>query len=140
MQIRKIKIASLLSENNYELQVLAGYMKKLDGSFIDSLKGKIVNINPSLLPKYGGKGIYVSKVCKGVLKNREYLPGVNVHLVNSEYDKEEILSQPTIPISGNETPAYLAAKAHRLEHHLLIRTIKKIIEKNRSTRNEKKTK
>ena len=61
-------------------------------------------------------------------------------LVNSEYDKEEILSQPTIPISTNETPAYLAAKAHRVDHQLIIRTIKKIIKKNRSTRYEKKTK
>ena len=63
-----------------------------------------------------------------------------MHLVNSEYDKEEILSQPTIPIIANETPTYLAEKAHRVEHHLIIRTIKKIIEKNRSTRYEKKTK
>ena len=74
MQIRKIKIAPLLSKNNYELQVLAGYMKKLDGSIIDSLKGKIVNINPYLLPKYGGKGICVSKVCKGVLKKQGISP------------------------------------------------------------------
>ena len=63
-----------------------------------------------------------------------------MHLVNSENDKEEILSQPTIPISANETPAYLAAKAHRVGHHLVIRTIKEIIEKNRSTRYEKQTK
>ena len=63
-----------------------------------------------------------------------------MHLVNSEYDKEEILSQPTIPIIANETPTYLAEKAHGVEHHLIIRTIKKIIEKNRSTRYEKKTK
>ena len=60
--------------------------------------------------------------------------------MNSEYDMEEILSQPTIPISASETPAYLAAKAHRVEHHHVIRTIKEIIEKNRSTRYEKKTK
>ena len=63
-----------------------------------------------------------------------------MHLVNSEYDKEEILSQPTIPIIVNETPTYLAAKADWVEHQLIIRTIKKIIEKNRSTRYEKKTK
>ena len=63
-----------------------------------------------------------------------------MHLVNSEYDKEEILSQPTIPISANETAAYLAAKVHRVEHHLVIRTVNEIIEKNRSTRYEKKTK
>ena len=115
-------------------------MKKLDGSIIDPFKGKIVNIHQSLLPKYSCKGIYESQVCKGVLKKREYPPGVNVHLVNSEYDEEEILSQPTIPIGANKTTAYLAAKAHRLEHHLVIRTIKEIIEKNRSTRYEKKTK
>ena len=74
VQIRTTKIASLLSENNYELRVLAGYMKKLDGSFIDSFKGKIVNIHPSLLPKYGGKGIYGSKVCRGVLKKQGISP------------------------------------------------------------------
>ena len=79
-------------------------MKKLDGSIIDSFKGKIVNIQPSLLPKYGGKGMYGSKVYKGVLKSQGISPRFYVHLVNSEYDKEEILSQPTIPIIANETP------------------------------------
>ena len=74
MQIRNIKIASSLSENNYELQVLAGYMKKLDGSIIDSFKGKIVNIHHSSLSKYSGKGIYESQVCKGVLKKQGISP------------------------------------------------------------------
>ena len=60
MQIRNTKISSLLSENNYELRVLAAYMKKLSGSIIDSFEGKIVNIHPSLLPKYDGKGMYGS--------------------------------------------------------------------------------
>ena len=140
-QLRDTKISSLLSGNNCELVVLAGYMKKLSSAVIDSFSGMIINIHPSLLPKYGGKGMYGSKVHKEVLKNKEYLSGVTVHLVNSEYDKGEILSQQTIPISENETPESLAEKAHRVEHHLIIKTIKEIIEKkSRLARYEKKTK
>jgi len=128
-QIRDTKISSLLSENNCELVVLAGYMKKLSSAVINSFSGEIINIHPSLLPKYGGKGMYGLRVHKEVLKNNEYLSGVTVHLVNSEYDKGEILSQQTIPISENETPESLAEKAHRVEHRLIVKTIKKIIEK-----------
>ena len=85
--------------------------------------------------------MYESKVHKEVLKNKEYLSGVTVHLVNSDYDKGEIISQETIPISENETPESLAEKARRVEHHLIIKTIKEIIEKkNRLARYEKKTK
>ena len=85
--------------------------------------------------------MYGLKVHKEVIKNKEYLSGVTVHLVNSDYDKGEILSQETIPISENETPASLAEKAGRLEHYLIIKTIKEIIEKkNRLALYEKKTK
>ena len=63
-QIRDIKISSLLSENNCELVVLAGYMKKLSSAVIDSFSGKIINIHPSLLPKYGGKGMYDRRFIK----------------------------------------------------------------------------
>ena len=85
--------------------------------------------------------MFGSRVHKEVLKNKEYLSGVTVHLVNSEYDKGEILSQQTIPISENETPESLAEKAHRVEHHLIIETIKEIIKKkNRLARYEKKPK
>ena len=73
--------------------------------------------------------MYGQKVHKEVLKDKEYLSGVTVHLVNSDYDKGEILSQETIPISENETPESLAEKARRVEHHLIIKTIKEIIEK-----------
>ena len=140
-QIRDTKISSLLSENNCELVVLAGYMKKLSSAVINSFSGEIINIHPSLLPKYGGKGMYGLRVHKEVLKNNEYLSGVTVHLVNSEYDKGEILSQKTIPISENETPESLAEKAHRVEHRLTVKTIKKIIEKkNGLARYEKKIK
>ena len=140
-QLRDTKISSLLNEHNCELVVLAGYMKKLSSTVIDSFSGKIINIHPSLLPKYGGKGMYGSKVHKEVLKNKEYVSGVTVHLVNSDYDKGEILSQQTIPITENETPESLAEKARRVEHHLIIKTIKEIIEKkNRLARYEKKIK
>ena len=67
-QIRDTKISSSLNEHNCELVVLAGYMKKLSSTVIDSFSGKIINIHPSLLPKYNGKGMYGLIVCKGVLK------------------------------------------------------------------------
>ena len=129
-QKRDMKISSLLNGYNCELVVLAGYMKKLSRAVIDSFSGKVINIHPSLLPKYGGKGMYGLAVHKEVLKNNENLSGVTVHLVNSEYDKGEILSQQTISISENETPESLAEKAKRVEHRLIIQTVKELIEKN----------
>tara|TARA_B100001093_G_scaffold313185_1_gene298861 strand:- start:717 stop:1307 length:591 start_codon:yes stop_codon:yes gene_type:complete len=129
-QKRDMKISSLLNGYNCELAVLAGYMKKLSRAVIDSFSGKVINIHPSLLPKYGGKGMYGLAVHKEVLKNNEDLSGVTVHLVNSEYDKGEILSQQIISISENETPESLAEKAKRVEHHLIIQTVKELIEKD----------
>ena len=128
-QKRDMKISSLLKGYNCELVVLAGYMKKLSSAVIDSFSGKVINIHPSLLPKYGGKGMHGLAVHKEVLKNNEKLSGVTVHLVNSEYDKGEILSQRTISISEKETPESLAEKAKRVEHQLIIQTVKELIEK-----------
>jgi len=127
-QKRDKEISSLLSEHNCELAVLAGYMKKLSSAVIDSFNGEIINIHPSLLPKYGGKGMHGLAVHAEVLRNKEYLSGVTVHRVNSEYDKGEILSQQTISICENETPESLADKARPVEHHLIVQTIKEIIE------------
>ena len=126
---RDKEISSLLNEHNCELAVLAGYMKKLSRAVIDSFNGEIINIHPSLLPKYGGKGMHGLAVHKEVLRNKEYLSGVTVHRVNSEYDKGEILSQQTISICESETPESLAEKARPVEHHLIVQTIKEIIEK-----------
>ena len=72
--------------------------------------------------------MYGLAVHKEVLRNKEYLSGVTVHRVNSEYDKGEILSQQTISICESETPESLAEKARSVEHHLIVQTIKEIIE------------
>ena len=125
---RKSFISGSLLKNvinqNPDLIILAGFLWKFGSDWVEAFNKKIINIHPSLLPKYGGKGMYGLRVHKEVLKNNEYLSGVTVHLVNSEYDKGEILSQQTIPISENETPESLAEKAHRVEHRLIVKTIK----------------
>jgi phosphoribosylglycinamide formyltransferase-1 len=72
---------------------LAGYLKKIPNELIDIFKSKIINIHPSLLPKYGGKGMYGDNVHKQVLLNKEKETGITIHFVNEKYDKGEIIFQ-----------------------------------------------
>ena len=87
---------SLLSECiNYQpdLIILAGYLKKIPTELIDLFKKRIINIHPSLLPKYGGKGMYGDNVHNQVLINNETESGITIHYVNEKYDKGEIIFQ-----------------------------------------------
>ena len=114
-QIRDTKIASLLNEHNCELAVLAGYMKKLSSAVIDSFNGEIINIHPSLLPKYGGKGMYGDHVHRKVLENNEKQSGITFHYVNENYDEGKIIAQFPINLSVNETVLTLRQKINKLE-------------------------
>ena len=91
-----------LLEKNIDFIVLAGFLLKIPKKFIAFYKNKIINLHPSLLPKYGGKGMYGMNVHKAIIKNKESCSGITVHLVNEFYDQGEILFQEKCAVSAAE--------------------------------------
>lgn len=96
--------------------VLAGFLWKIPQDLINHYRNKIVNIHPALLPKFGGKGMYGSRVHEAVINSGEQESGITIHYVDEHYDNGDIIFQERVPIADNETPESLAMKIHLLEH------------------------
>lgn len=105
-----------------------GYMKKLGPALLRSYHNRIINIHPSLLPKYGGQGMYGEHVHAAVLAAGEFETGVTIHLVNEEYDQGPILAQTTVPVMPGDTPETLAARVLETEHAFLVDTLGRLID------------
>ncbi|TAL69247.1 MAG: phosphoribosylglycinamide formyltransferase [Bacteroidetes bacterium] len=119
-------IIGVMEKHNVDLIILAGYMKKLGDKVIEKFKGKILNIHPALLPKYGGKGMYGKYVHEAVLAAGEKVSGPTVHVVDLVYDHGRILSQKEVPVYPDDTKETLSARVLEQEHILYPETIKKI--------------
>ena len=118
--LSEIKLLSTLKTNNIKMICLAGFMKILSKNFIKKFKGNILNIHPSLLPKYKGLNTH-----KRALNNKEKYSGCTVHLVNSKLDSGKIILQKKVKISKNETDITLAKKILLQEHKLYPKAILK---------------
>ena len=114
-------ILSELKKNNINLICLAGFMKILSKNFINIFQGKILNIHPSLLPKYKGLNTHAR-----VLEKKEKYTGCTVHLVNSKLDSGKIILQKKVKIRKNETEKTIARRVLKLEHILYPKAILKI--------------
>jgi phosphoribosylglycinamide formyltransferase 1 len=95
--------------------ILAGFLWLIPAYLIQAFPNKIINIHPSLLPKYGGKGMYGKKVHEAVMAYRETSSGITIHLVNEEYDKGEVLFQASCSLIESDTVESLELKIHDLE-------------------------
>tara|TARA_Y100001936_G_C15863939_1_gene553973 strand:- start:91 stop:672 length:582 start_codon:yes stop_codon:yes gene_type:complete len=115
------KLVSILKINNIKMICLAGFMKILSKNFIKKFKGKILNIHPSLLPKYKGLNTH-----ERVLDNKEKYSGCTVHFVNSKLDSGKIILQKKVKITKNETNDSLAKKILVQEHKIYPRAILKV--------------
>ncbi len=115
---------------NPRLIVLAGFLWKIPENFINEFSGKIINIHPALLPKFGGKGMYGMHVHEKVIRNGEKQSGITIHWVDENYDSGNIIAQYKISISENETPDSLAAKVHSLEYTHYPKVIENILIKS----------
>ena len=115
------KLLSILKVNNVQMICLAGFMEILSNNFIKKFKGKILNIHPSLLPKYKGLNTH-----ERALNNKEKYSGCTVHFVNSKLDSGKIILQKKVKISKNETKASLAKKILAQEHKLYPKAILKV--------------
>lgn len=119
-------IINALKENGVDTVILAGYMKKLSPRVIQAFKGRVLNIHPALLPKFGGKGLYGMYVHEAVIEAGEKVSGATVHLVDEHYDHGRILNQRTVEVAPDDTPETLAQKVLKIEHQLYVETLQKI--------------
>lgn len=126
------EINKKLLKKNIDVIVLAGFLLKIPKTLIAFYKNRIINIHPSLLPKYGGKGMYGINVHKAVIKKNEAYSGITIHLVNEFYDKGEILFQEKCTLSEGETAESLSKKISSLEHKYFAPTILNFIKKCQS--------
>ena len=121
------KVFDELKKINPKLIILAGFLKKIPPSYLSFFKNKIINIHPSLLPKYGGKGMYGSNIHKKVIKNKESESGITIHYVSKEYDAGKIIFQKKIKIDKNDTPKKLEEKIHKLEYEYFPKVIESLL-------------
>lgn len=119
-------ILDTLIRHKVDIVALAGYMKKLGPKTLSYFRGRILNIHPALLPKYGGKGMYGIHVHEAVLAAGEKESGVTVHLVDEEYDRGPILAQVRVPVMPDDTPETLAERVLVQEHILYSATLQRI--------------
>lgn len=117
-------LLEVLDKYNVDLLVLAGYMKALPVCVVRRMAGRILNIHPSLLPKYGGKGFWGIHVHEAVIAAHEKESGATVHLVSEEIDQGRILAQAKVPVLEGDTPEVLAARVLEQEHNLYWKTIR----------------
>ena len=122
-------LADALIDARPELVVLAGFLKKIGPRVLRAFSGRIVNTHPSLLPRYGGQGMYGRRVHEAVLAAQERETGVSIHLVNENFDEGEIIYQSKCTVEKNDDLEKLAYKVHQLEHIHYPKIIEDLLKK-----------
>ena len=119
------KIVQNLKEREIDLIVLAGFLWLIPVDLIRNFR--IINIHPALLPKYGGKGMYGTRVHEAVIHNKEKQTGVSIHYVNENYDEGQIISQKKVDVLKQDTVQTLEARIKEIEKGFLLETLLKIL-------------
>ncbi|WP_185863388.1 formyltransferase family protein [Blattabacterium cuenoti] len=109
-----------------DIIILSGFLSILDAEFCKKWTRKVINIHPSLLPKYGGKGMYGIKIHQEVIKNRDKISGATVHYVTKDVDLGDIILKQTCKIDSEETPISLSKKISMIEKQILIQSINQL--------------
>ena len=123
----QLPIEKILNEKSVDFIVLAGFLKLIPKSLIAKFPNKIINIHPSLLPKFGGKGMYGHHVHEAVKEANEIESGITIHLVSEIYDEGPILFQKKCLLSKSDNPEIIAKKVLKLEHQYFSSVIEKYI-------------
>ena len=118
------KIIELLKENNIDLIVLAGYLKIITPKFVDEFRNKIINIHPSLIPSFCGKGYYGEKVHQGVIDYGAKVTGATVHFVVEGADTGAIIMQDAVNVEQDDDAKSLAKRVLEVEHRILKESIR----------------
>lgn len=128
-QLEEGHFCDQLLAHQIDFIVLAGFLLKIPASLIVAFPQRIINIHPALLPKFGGKGMYGSRVHEAVIAAAELESGITIHYVDEHYDHGATIFQTTCPISKTDTAADLAQKIHQLEHQFFASIIEKEVMK-----------
>ena len=123
------RILRLCQDKQIGLIVHAGFLSVLAGKIIEEYSGRMINIHPALLPKYGGQGMYGEHVHRAVLAAGERESGCTVHLADADIDTGPILLQRKVPVLDGDTPESLAERVLREEHIAIVEGVKMMIEK-----------
>jgi len=121
------KFVTIITKYSPDLIVLAGFLLKVPDYLITAFPKKIINIHPSLLPKYGGKGMYGMNIHKAVFESNEHYSGITIHFVNEHYDQGTIIFQEQTDISDCNSAEQIATKIFTLEHKNFPLVIEKIL-------------
>jgi len=119
-------ILNALEKHGVYLVILAGYMKLLGRRTISRYRGRILNIHPALLPRFGGKGMYGRLVHEAVLAAGERVTGVTIHTVDEEYDHGPIVAQCQVPVLEGDTVDTLSERVLKREHEFYVETLQRI--------------
>lgn len=119
------RLDAVLRARGAELVLLAGFLTILPDAWLEDWKGRVINVHPSLLPKYGGRGFFGPRVHEAVLAAGDRETGATVHLVTAAVDRGPVLAQRRIPVGPTDTPERLRARLHPVEVALLIETIQR---------------
>ena len=119
---------NVLDQYNINFIALAGYLKKIPPALVDRFYGRMTNIHPSLLPAFGGPGMYGRHIHRAVKEQGVRWTGATVHFVDHTYDTGPIILQKVVPVHHNDTPEAIAARVLRIEHFLYPEALRLISE------------
>jgi len=122
-------LLELLHSHNIDLIVLAGFLWLVPEYLVEAFRGRIINIHPALLPRFGGKGMYGRHVHEAVKAAGEKESGITIHYVNEAYDEGDIIFQARCPVNAGDTPEDIARKVQELEHRHFAPQIAKLLQK-----------
>lgn len=120
-------VLAALKKYKIDFVVLAGFLARVPDPVLHTYPNKIINIHPSLLPKYGGKGMYGDHVHEAVVAAGETETGITIHYLNERYDEGEVIRQITCPVTPADSPEDVANKVHALEYVYYPRVIEEIL-------------
>ena len=123
-------VLDYLMSQSIDFIVLAGFLIKISNDIIHAYPNKIVNLHPSLLPKYGGKGMYGKRVHRAVIEAQESESGISIHFVNKEYDEGAIIFQAKVSVEKGDSVEVLTKKIQQLEHRFFPKVVEQVISKS----------
>lgn len=126
-QLQDGTVEKWLTEAGVTHIILAGFLWLVPKNILALFPGRIINIHPALLPKFGGKGMYGSKVHEAVKSSGESQTGITIHLVNEHFDEGKILFQATCAVHPGDTPDDIATRVHALEHEHFPKVIEEYL-------------
>lgn len=122
------RVADALYEEGASIVALAGYLRFVSSTLLEAFPGRVLNVHPSLLPSFGGQGMFGARVHRAVLEHGCKISGCTVHLLDERYDTGPILEQSSVVIAEDETPDSLALKVQKEEHRIYPRCLQAMIE------------